>query len=227
MATTEEKQDLVDTIKRPVRHYRIKLWGYGGEILYGKSNNEEYDFWETNINERRKEFNIPEDDAPFYRYIMDKDDIGGYEAIPENLQRIGEWYEQDDIDHGNGVTYESAIIEIIEVENDECSANEIEEILQKNLDELVDENGNELIIGDSEATEQPYVLYAMSVEKGTFFDGCLTINGKIDLLKLRFACTEYPNGDVLVDHIFYDDEEIYNTGGDTISKALYIELINH
>ena len=33
MATSEEKQELVETIKGP-RFYRIQLWGYGGEAEY-------------------------------------------------------------------------------------------------------------------------------------------------------------------------------------------------
>ena len=34
MATSEENKELIETIKRPVRHYRIMLWGYGGENSY-------------------------------------------------------------------------------------------------------------------------------------------------------------------------------------------------
>jgi hypothetical protein len=225
MATSEEKQDLVDTIKRPIRHYRIRLWGYGGEVSYGKSSKEEFAYWETDIEARRAEFNIPDDESPFNRYMMDKDDIGGYETVPSTILREGEWYDQADVDHGYGVAYESANIDIVEVEDDEYNAEEIDTVHQGVLDEFIDQYDASVVVGESEAVEQEYCFYAMDIQKGTFFDGILTVNGKIDLSKLKFECTEYPNGDTLVNHVFYEQDEIDNSAGaDTNSKALYIEL---
>lgn len=221
-----ENQELIDTIKRPIRHYRITLWGYGGEIVYGNSTKEEYDYWETNIEERRKQFNIPEDESPFNRYMMDKDDVGGYEAVPTNIQREGEWYDQDDMDHASGVSCDSATINIVEVNDEEYNAEEICEIVQCSLDEFIEDTDANLIIGDSDAINRSFMFYAISVEKGTFFDGRLTVTGKIDFSKLRFECTEYPNGDTIVNHVFYGDEEIDNDGGDTNGKSLYIELVD-
>ena len=43
MATSEEKTELVETIKGP-RFYRIMLWGYGGESEYMELTKEQYDF---------------------------------------------------------------------------------------------------------------------------------------------------------------------------------------
>ena len=45
MATSEEKQELLEDIKRPVRHYRIMLWGYGGENSYIRLTKEQYEYW--------------------------------------------------------------------------------------------------------------------------------------------------------------------------------------
>ena len=225
MATAQEKQDLVDDIKKPHRHYRITLTGYGGEIVYSSSSKKEYDYWETDIEERRKEFNIPSDESPFNRFMMDKDDIGGYETVPTEVFRTGEWYENSDIDHGVGVSYDSAIITIVECETDDYNSTECNTIVELPLTEFIDQYDAEPVVGDSEAVDGGYMYYAMDVQKGIFFDGRLTTVGKINLSKFQFQCTEYPNGDTLVNHVFYSDEEIFDDGGDTNGKALYIELV--
>jgi hypothetical protein len=225
MATFEEKKDLVDEIKNPVRHYRIKISGYGGEIVYSDSNKDEYDYWETFIDERRSQFNIPEDESPFNRYMMDKDDVGGYEDVPDYASRHGEWYDNDYIDHGMGVNFYSGYISITECETDDYNSKETKTIIESKLGEIVDNHCATLVIGDSEAIDKPYLFYAMSAEKGIFFDGRLTTIGKIDLSKLKFECTEYPNEDTLMSYVYYDDVEIDNDGGETNSKGLYIELL--
>ncbi len=225
MASSEEKQELVDDIKKPIRHYRITLSGFGGEIVYASSSKEEYDHWETHIEERRKQFNIPKDESPFNRYMMDKDDVGGYEAVPAKIVRTGEWFENDDIDHGIGVSYDSAIITIYECETDEYNSIEIDKIVELPLEEFIENTDSEPVVGDSEAIDNNYMFYAMSVEKGIFFDGRFTTTGKVDLSKFRFDCTEYPNGDTLVSYVYYNNIELEDDGGDATSKALYIELV--
>jgi hypothetical protein len=50
MATSEEKTELVETLKGP-RFYRISLWGYGGEAAYMNLTKEAFDFWNTHTEE--------------------------------------------------------------------------------------------------------------------------------------------------------------------------------
>ena len=45
MATTEEKAELVETLKGP-RFYNIQLNGYGGESAYMTVSKEAHDFWQ-------------------------------------------------------------------------------------------------------------------------------------------------------------------------------------
>lgn len=226
MATIQEKQDLIDDIKRPIRHYKIMLLGYGSEVVYGRSSKEEYNYWETKIEERRRQFNIPEDESPFNRYMMDKDDIGGYDAVPANLKRKYDWFEEDDVDHGMGVNYQSAYISIVEFDDTDEKEKEIETILDEKLTQFIDSNDIDLIVGDSEAIDVPYLYSAVSTNKGLFFYGRLTTSGKIDLSKFRFECTEYPNGETLVNHVFYGNEELDNDGSELNEKGLYIELLD-
>jgi broad specificity phosphatase PhoE len=45
MATSEEKVELVETLKGP-RYYRIQISGYGGESAYMSISKEAHDFWQ-------------------------------------------------------------------------------------------------------------------------------------------------------------------------------------
>ena len=36
MATQEEKQELIDTLKFTPRTYTVAMYGYGGEVVMGK-----------------------------------------------------------------------------------------------------------------------------------------------------------------------------------------------
>ena len=70
MATQEEQQQLIDTLKFTPRTYRISMWGYGGERVMGTVDPKIYDYfrhrrldlsdyaWNSDYAE---ENNIPED----------------------------------------------------------------------------------------------------------------------------------------------------------------------
>ena len=44
MATIEQKQEIVDTLKFTPCNYTITLWGYGGEVAVAKINKEQFDY---------------------------------------------------------------------------------------------------------------------------------------------------------------------------------------
>jgi hypothetical protein len=226
MITSQDKKELIKDIKNPIRYYRIRLWGYGGEIVYGNSTAEEYDYWVTNAEARKKEFSI-EDSNPFEEYMLNKDVDEKFKQVPPQFVREYDWYEHDSVEHCTGVTSNSAIIEIVELENKEYGADEIETIVdaQQFFDEFLDEWGCDYIVSDSDAFDQQYVFYAMSVEKGTFIECIVETDGKIDLTKLQFNGTDFPNGDELIVDIEYDGDLLDNDGVDTNGKGLYIELV--
>lgn len=236
MATSEEKQDLIDDIKRPFRHYRIRLTGYGIEGVWGESSEEEYQFWgDTEARCEQMELDPDENENPFEVYMFEKEDKeDAYNFVPENLRREGEWYEQDEYDHLSGSDYAATYLEIVEVESDEYTAPEIETILERaELSEFCDEHEIENLWGEVDIDSNHY-FQAISSEKGLFFDGLLTTQGKINPALLKFHVTECPNGDDIVNGISYgegDDpskwEEIDNDGGDTNGKGLWVELISN
>ena len=54
MATVEEKQELVETLKGP-KYYRIQISGYGGESTYMKISKQAHDFWQQVTEENGEE----------------------------------------------------------------------------------------------------------------------------------------------------------------------------
>jgi hypothetical protein len=79
------------------------------------------------------------------------------------------------------------------------------------LDDLVSEPNN-------------YVFFGMSVEKGNFFTGIVSVEGDIDLSKLTFKATEVPNGDNLVDVVMYDSVVVENLNVETDGKGTFMEV---
>ena len=45
MATDQQKEELMQTLKFTPRNYRVEIWGYGGEVYYGSVDRKIYDFF--------------------------------------------------------------------------------------------------------------------------------------------------------------------------------------
>ena len=236
MATTEEKQELVETLKGP-RYYRVRLWGYGGEAAYMNVNKETYDFWKP-ITEEHGDHDLVE------YMISDHPDEGDYENIKSVPKEADFLTEKDDVDadykypwyeapgefcHQNGVEFSSARITVEEIDSDDYSANEVAEVLDgESLEYLlstVEEDSNYEIEpkdwGEAElySEEGEYVVQFYSSEKGTFFEGRFETVGEFDIKKLKVVINEYPNGEDIVDGLLYDNVDIENDGGDTNGKG--------
>ena len=232
--TDEQKEELVDAIRRPDRYYRIQLWGYGGESAYMSLTRAQYDFWRPIVEEHG--------DADLVAYMLGaQDDDVEYENISEVplearfLYDTEEdysfpWYEAPtEFEHTYGVTYESARIQVEEVEHDEYSAETLEVIIGENLTDLVDQiydNSGDAYLeiqeySCCEEASSEYVAQMYSTEKGTFFDGVLHLtNGeRFDPQKLRVQVVEYLNGEDTVVGVTYNGEDIDNNGGDTNGKG--------
>jgi hypothetical protein len=228
MATLEEKQELIETIKRPIRHYRIMLWGYGGESAYMSLTKEQFEYWSE-----RKE--AEEDRDILVDYMIDEDretvndvpvdmDFMGDPEDPEGTRYS--WHDSpNEIVHQWGVDYNSARITVTEIDSDEYGANPIEDVVDGvELDEFVNEHEIDWFSDEVEESESDYMLQFYSSEKGTFFEGIFTTAGKFDPSKLMINSTEYFNGDDTVETITYDGEEVENMGGDTNGKGYSVSL---
>jgi hypothetical protein len=235
--TTEENQELIDTIKRPIRYYRVTLWGYGGESAYLELTKEQYEFWKAKDEE--------EYDTTL-NYMVDCEDNGKPDWVPEEMDFMAHkdgddelfytnWYEAPtEFSHQWGVDIGSARITVTEVEDAEYNSKPLEDVvdgeeLQEYLNKIDEENNYELELinmGVAEGTdEQPdYVLQFYSAEKGTFFDGIFESRGPFNIKKLKVFTEEYANGEDIVTDLQYDGESIENMGGDTSGKGYSIHM---
>jgi hypothetical protein len=228
MATSEENKELIETIKRPVRHYRIMLWGYGGENSYIRLTKEQYEYWN-----QRKEDDDERDILVDYMLDEDREEVTDvppameFMSDPEDLEGPRyPWHESpNEIVHQFGVDYSNARITITEIDSDDYGANPIEDIVDGvDLNDFVSEHDIEWFSDEVEETQSDYMLQFNSSEKGTFFEGILTTVGKIDLSKLEVYTTDHFNDDDTVDDIRYDSESIENMGGDTNGKGYSVYM---
>ena len=228
MATSEEKQELLEDIKRPVRHYRIMLWGYGGENSYIRLTKEQYEYWN-----QRKEDDDERDILVDYMLDEDREEVTDvppameFMSDPEDLEGPRyPWHESpNEIVHQFGVDYSSARITITEIDSDDYGANPIEDIVDGvDLNDFVSEHEIEWFSDEVEEPQSDYMLQFNSSEKGTFFEGILSTVGKIDLSKLEVYTTDHFNDDDTVDDIRYDSESIENLGGDTNGKGYSVHM---
>lgn len=204
MATIEEQEKLLQTLKFTPRTYRISLWGYGGEIAMGTVDKKIFDYfkhrrlsvadfaWDSDYAE---EHNIPEEMQPFYP---------------------GSWYECDNMAHASGVERDSGTLQI-----DDENGNEV---LQRTLDSFdggSDDSvewccGDEAWIG--QAGTGSVVFIGRSNEKGTFFEGEIPLTAPFDITKLSLMYDEIDGAEV-VTSVMYDGEDIDNFGGSTDGKS--------
>ena len=233
MATTEEKTELVETLKGP-RYYQIRLWGYGGESEYMELTKEQFEFWHAHIEEHG--------DGDAVNYCVNAED-GEYDfeeldEVPEEMQFLkvaGEdystsWYESaTGFAHQWGVDYNNARITVEEVDSAEYNATVVNELVDgEDLSAYIDlwneatDYELELVemgVHESEDTQPDYIAQMYSSEKGTFFDGIIETIGEFDPKKLKIYTTEYLNGDDTVENIEYDGTDVENNGGDTNGKG--------
>jgi hypothetical protein len=221
MATLEEKQELIETIKHPIRYYRLMLWGYGGESAYIKLDKATYEYWKKReqdgdetlltymLDEDREEVT---DVPPEHDFMGDPDDLAGTRYS---------WHDApNEIVHQWGVDYFSARLTVTEVESEEYNSEPVEDAVDGvELSNFVDEHEIEWVSGDYPAKEADYMLQFYSSEKGTFFEAIFATNGRFDPKKLKVYSTEHFNGDDTIDNIEYNGESLENQGGDTNGKG--------
>ena len=236
MATTEEKQELVEAIKGP-RFYNIQLSGYGGESAYMTISKEAHDFWQpvcddhgdydlsTYMNsdgEEDDEYDNIESVPPEAQFLHDNTDNDNYKRP---------WYESHtEFEHSYGVEWSSAYITVDEVDSMDYNSTPIvsEVIESQNLSDMMTEldeaSGYELEpVSMGEAYDVPdgteYIAQLYSSEKGMFFDGVIETVGEFDPKKLKVYTLEYLNGEDTVTSIEYNGVEVDSGGGDTNGKG--------
>jgi hypothetical protein len=209
MATQEDKQLLIDTLKFTPRTYTVSMWGYGGEKVMGTVSRESWDYCMSNqVNlsdiawnsDAAEEIGLDADQLPFYP---------------------GQWYECDNMAHVNGVSRDAGTIQILD-ENNETVFEKPLEACDGASDSPQWSCSDEAWIGSRKTGE--IVFVGSSNEKGTFFEGeiPLTAPFNIELLELQY---DEVDGEEIVNGVYYDGEEIDNNGGSTDGKSSDFNMV--
>lgn len=226
MASLEEQERTVETLKHGPRNYFISIGGYGGEIVYGRLTKEQFEYWKKR-----------EDDFEEYVGDWERDDPENEEwsDVPEHARIEGEWYDHDDILHENGCSAESAWVQ---VESEDPQGNR-EEIFDGSWADFAGRYGVEPGKDHDEEelpNDAPYVYFGMSVEKGHFHTYGFASAVPPRWERLRFDTATYPNGDTLFYDLYFVNEDgsvdesitVEDHGGDgTTGKAMYHELFEN
>jgi len=205
MATQEDKQLLIDTLKFTPRTYTIQMWGYGGEKVMGTVDPKVWDYcvanridlqdiaWDSDASE---DLDLDEDLLPF---------------------PPGSWYECDNMAHVSGVSREAGTVQIVDENSNTVFEKSLGDIVGGGCDGEPDWCCNdEVWIGSRKAGE--IVFIGNSNEKGTFFEGeiPLTAPFNIELLELHY---DEVDGEEIVNCVYYNGEEVENNGGSTNGKS--------
>ena len=210
MATVEEQQQLIDTLKFTPRTYKISMWGYGGEKVMGTTTQEVWDYC--------MEHQVDLSDIAWNSDAAEEMDLD-----PDMLPfPPGSWYECDGMAHTNGVSRDAGNLQI-EDENGET-------VFEKSLDALdgcSDDSPewsciDESFIGSRKKGE--IVFVGSSNEKGTFFEADLELTAPFDITKL-VLCYEEVDGEEIVSGVTYDGEDIDNWGGSTDGKSSDFNMV--
>jgi hypothetical protein len=208
MATQEEQQQLIDTLKFTPRTYKVSMWGYGGERVMGTVSKESWDYC--------------------MEHQVDLSDIAwNYEACEEmGLEEDmlpftpGSWYECDSMAHVNGVSRDSGTIQI-EDENGQS-------VFEKELGECdgIDSPDIECLdeVYISQRKKGEIVFVGSSNEKGTFFEGDIELTAPFDVTKLKLIYEEVDD-EAIVTGLTYNDEDIDNYGGSTDGKSSDFNMV--
>ena len=236
MATSEEKQELVDTLSGP-RYYRLQISGYGGEASYMSISKEAYEFWKDH-KEQYGDYDL----VQYMTRAEDGDfDFEDIEGVPTEAEFMTDedgdprsWYEPpNEIEHTYGASYDSSWITVDEVDGEDYSASHVCEVIDReDLSELNDriyeDSGDECVeiveMGCCDEPDEKYIAQMYSSEKGCFFDGIIETVGDFDPKKLKIHTVEFLNGEDTVTEIYYDGLEVDNNGGDTNGKGYYADV---
>jgi hypothetical protein len=211
MATKQEKQQLIDTLKFTPRTYTIQMWGYGGEKVMGRVDPK---VWDYCLKHRVNLVDLAwgDDDTVRDELELDLDQLPYYP---------GQWYECDSMAHTHGVSRNAGTVQI----TDENGVT----VFEKSLDDCngaSDSPGwscqDETWIGQAKKGE--VVFIGSSNEKGTFFEGEIKLKAPFDIEKLVLYYDEV-DGEELVNSVYYDDEEIENYGGSTDGKSSDMDMV--
>ena len=191
------------------------IHGYGGEVVLGKISKRAAEFWQSEDMEEH-----------FHNYVFGSEwfeEENPNIKIPKYAQ-IGTWHDLEDRGHEWGASQDGAYLTINEVSDDTWNADHVRDIFYAPLMDYVNEHEVEIHSDECHPDPKEYTFCGVNSEKGTFYEGTIEIKGEFDPKKVSFGSTEI-HQDTLITQIYYDNEDIDNSGGGTDSKSMDFEII--
>jgi len=180
--------------------YKIVIYGYGGEVVWSKLTEKQYNYWKEN-----------EENLSNHILYHESDNIPDYAILDDNGDK--EYYDCDDIEHEYYLSLENATINI------ECIKDGIIIVDNKNLESFIEKNDiQQEYLENNGIKNVDYGLQIYSCEKGVFFDFELELESKFDIKKLKFVFQEANNEienkvvSIIYDDVVYEDMDSCTTG---------------
>lgn len=209
MATQEEQQKLIDTLKFTPRKYTVSIWGYGGEKVMGTVDQKVWDYCMAN-------------QVDLSDIAWDSDICEELDLDPDMLPfPPGSWYECDSMGHVSGASRDSATLQIVD-ENGNT-------VFEKQLEACDGGDDSPELFCDDEVwigsrKKDEIVFVGSSNEKGTFFEGEIDLTAPFDITKLGMHYDEF-DGEDIVTSLTYNGEEIENNGYGTDGKSSDFNMV--
>ena len=204
MATVEEQQQLINTLKFTPRTYKISLWGYGGEKVMGTVDEAAWDYC--------MEHQVDLSDIAWNSDAAEDMDLDA-DKLPFSP---GNWYDCDGMAHANGVSKNSGTLQIEDENGNSVVEKSIEDFNGCSDDSVEFECLDEAWVGSK--PKGTIVFIGSSNEKGTFFEGDIELTAPFDICKVTLQYDDV-DGEELVSGVMYDGEDIDNYGGSTDGKS--------
>ena len=202
MATDQEKEQLIETLKFTPRNYRIEIGAYGGEIYYGAVDRKIYDFF------KEKKIDIEQ-----YASSWDEE---LWEDIPEDIRPFepGSPYDVGGT-HESGATFDDTnTIEVFDENGNPVWSCSLGSSALEEAGVAVEESEEQYISDNPEGT---VFFYGAQGEKGLLFGNEFELRAPFDPKKLKITYGDY-DGWQMVYSITYDGEDIENYDYDTTGK---------
>ena len=213
MATKQQKEELMQTLRFTPIRARLLIQGYGGECYIGSVSREDYEVFKA----RRVDLD---------QYVGDWDNEV-FQDVPEKNRFVepSQAYECDDLFHASGATMD--VGSYITVTNDETN----EDIFETSLDIAhLQEQGIGVDCSDGfdsdELDDGTVIFWGGQGEKGCFFDAELTLTQPFDPKLLKIY---YSNGDGwnIATSVEYDGQDLegqdgYSTTGKWAENKFHI-----
>ena len=200
MATSEEKQELIDDIKFPYKFYRIKVYGHGGDDVLYKLDKYGFDYWSRELQKNP---------SAMIDYIHDARSDKVKINLPPYAQFLKGYTSKIGIEWG--AIFSSCDLSITQTDGDDIGSNDIKTIIQ----------GTPIAslkcptVGCEKTLLPKYVLAHSRHEVGDFIECILKIDHKFDINYLKFSILERAKGDTTLQGIVYQNQELRNSFGYT------------